>query len=145
MDSYYCPLCLTHFIYKRVYVFSLIQVLEVERSGFRLLDNSLRLPCRLYIVVYCVHIASFCVIIIYLFHTLDICSCSFCLLFSCEMILGRFHLLNNMEVVVVQQVIYWLIRREAMVHTPDSTFPTKRNISTVTYSQKISFKNSGNK
>ena len=31
--------------------------------------------------MYCVHIASCCVFIIYLFHTHDLCSCGFCLFF----------------------------------------------------------------
>ena len=38
-----------------------------------------------------------CALVIYLFHTHNIRSCSFCLLFSYEMILGRFHLRNNMD------------------------------------------------
>ena len=32
-----------------------------------------------------------------LFHPHGLCFCSFCLLFSCEMILGRFHLRNNIK------------------------------------------------
>ena len=46
--------------------------------------------------VHVVRIICCCFLVIDLFHTHDLCSCSFCLLFSCEMLLGRFHLHNNM-------------------------------------------------
>ena len=41
-----------------MYVISLIKVLEVERLGFRLLENSI---ATLLLFVYCVHIACCCI------------------------------------------------------------------------------------
>ena len=50
----------------------------------------------------CVHIVSCCVI--NLFHSHDLCSYSFCLLFSCEMILGHFNLRNNIMELLLQSL-----------------------------------------
>ena len=97
-------------------VFSLMNVLEVERLGFafpiilsrllfclysacyvRILGYLSHLLLLVYLFdgfvsvllchVHCVDIASYFVIIIYLFHSHDFCSFNFCSLFSCEMIL----------------------------------------------------------
>ena len=46
-------------------------------------------------VSYCV--CFHCFLVIYLFYTPEFCSGSFCLLFSCEMILGSLHLRNNFD------------------------------------------------
>ena len=124
-----CLFCLA-FLY--AHVFNLIKVLEVERLGFRLLENYFKITlffvqcllrshtllflfhsCLLFLVyisdvfgsvflcsMYCVLIAYCCihfrwVFFIYPLHLHDLCSCSFCLLFLGETVLGRFHLHNN--------------------------------------------------
>ena len=72
-----------------------IVVIEIERSCSRLSENSI---VTLFLFVSNVHsccVRLRCVFVIYLFHTHDLCSCSFSLLFSFEMILDRFHLLNT--------------------------------------------------
>ena len=91
-----------------------MKVLEVDRSGFRLHENSFTIvwyntfenlsnphsccwfTCSIYLsVCICVRIASCCVRFhyvfdIYFFQTHDLCSCSFCLLFSCEMVVSTY-------------------------------------------------------
>ena len=46
--------------------------------------------CSMYLCI-----AYYCVCFFYLFHTHDLCFCSFCLLFSCDMMLGLFDFYNN--------------------------------------------------
>ena len=67
----------------------LILCLSVRILTWNMFDVFVRIYlCR----VYCVHIASCCIRFRYLFHSHYLCFCSFCLLFSFEMLLGHFHL-----------------------------------------------------
>ena len=81
------PCCLYSICYVRILV-NLSSLLLL----FYLFDGFVSVYlCR----VHYVHIASCYVIIIYLIPTNDLCSCSFCLLLSCERLLGHLHLRSN--------------------------------------------------
>ena len=82
--------------------------------------------------MYCVHIASCCVrfrcvFVTYRFHNHDLCYCRFCLLLSCEMILNRFHLCNNIyggvKVFLVHEFDFiWLTTQIQIRNTPIMSF-----------------------
>ena len=100
VTTYYCRLCLV-FLYTRI--LSLQDVLKVEGSHSSLLENPIVLvhvhtshTClvvgglfrkfSMHLLVYTVWtlycVSLLCVSVIYLFHTLDLCSCNFRLLYS---------------------------------------------------------------
>ena len=99
---------------------SLTNIFEAEDSHSRFLDNSIATAwiCALsYVFPHSCYYwftwivfdgflrCAFCTSLIAFIHTHSLCFCSFCLLFSCKMILSRFYLRNSIKHAFLKR--YW--------------------------------------